>query len=280
LFFEKQLPNNVYVNISTLDFSFLGYLVKTKNKQLFVRDTIAFNKDVTLMLDCIFYKYDVVSIVKDKSILKMYQENLSSEDKSEGKEDSYIYKKGDYLVIVVDDSFFFGQIIYNDSSSIYMKDVLEYKFEEGYLQFWLFKGYLGNVVFNKKFITLTSKESPTSQFTNQYKDALSKFKNIDEPSDDSYISRNDTVIVCTDSLDIIANVIDKHNYEGIYSHTIVDSEIQLWPFHDKIYVQDYKYLIAVTGNKELENFINNYHESKDNILPFRRPGVKNDNLSL
>ena len=280
MFFEKQLPNNVYVNISTLDFSFLGYLVKTKNKQLFVRDTIAFNKDVTLMLDCIFYKYDVVSIVKDKSILKMYQENLSSEDKSDGKEDSYIYKKGDYLVIVVDDSFFFGQIIYNDSTSIYMKDVLEYKFEESYLQFWLFKGHLANVVFNKKFITLTSKESPTSQFTNQYKDALSKFKNIDESSDDSYISRNDTVIVCTDSLDIIANVIDKYNYEGIYSHTIVDSEIQLWPFHDKIYVQDYKYLIAVTGNKELENFINNYHQSKDNILPFRRPGVKNDNLSL
>jgi hypothetical protein len=280
LFFEKYLPNNVYVNISTLDFSFLGYLVKTKNKQLFVRDTIAFNKDVTLMLDCIFYKYDVVSIVKDKSILKMYQENLSSEDKSDGKEDSYIYKKGDYLVIVVDDSFYFGQIIYNDSTSIYMKDVLEYRFEEGYLRFWLFKGHLANVLFNKKFITLTSKESPTSQFTNQYKEALSKLKNIDEPSDDSCISKNDTVIVCTDSLDIIANVIDKHNYEGIYSHTIVDSKIQLWPFHDKIYIPEYKYLIAVTGNKELENFINNYHEPKDNILPFRRPGVNNDNLSL
>jgi hypothetical protein len=280
LFFEKHLPNNVYVNISTLDFSFLGYLVKTKNKQLFVRDVIAFNKEITLMFDCIFYNYDIVSVIKDKSILKLYQENLNPEDKSDGKEDSYIYRKGDYLVIVVDDSSFFGQVIYIDSKSIYMKDVLEYKFHDGYLQFWLFKGHLANVVFNKKFITLTSKESSTSQFTNQYKEALSKFKNIDELSDDSYISRNDTVIVCTNSLDVIANVIDKYNYEGIYSHTISDSKVQLWPFQSKIYVPNYKYLIVVTGNKELEKFIDNYHQTKDNVLLFRRPGVGNDNLSV
>jgi hypothetical protein len=267
LFFKRHLPNDVHVNISTLDSTYVGVLARSKDNLLFVKNVLSFNREVTLMLDCIFYKYDLVSVIKDQDFLKVYKENLDLTKIEDNKEDNFIYRKGDYVVIVVDDSYFFGQVISNNKTTIYMKDVLQYKFEGSILKFWLFKEHLANVVFNKKFITLTSKEDPTSEFTNQYLEALTQFKTFGESSD-YYPSRDDIVIVCTDSLDVIATVIDNHNFEGLYSHTIVNSQIQLWSFRHNFYVVDYKYLIVVSGNKELEKFVEEYQYN--NVLKFTR----------